>query len=386
MTKRGGLGRGLDALIPKRNGNDTQQTETEKTRNKKSAVDEKQISQPKQKQKTAKQEKDEDNHGISDEVKKMADAIISGNTENGSIEKEEMSEDSDINRAGKEEKISLKAAAPENVKTGVQETGDTVINMRLSDIEPNRDQPRKYFDEEAINELADSVKQFGIISPLLVQKKDDYYEIIAGERRWRAARKAGLKEVPVIIREFSSQEAVEISLIENIQREDLNPIEEARAYERLVTEYGLAQEAVAGRVSKSRSAVANSMRLLKLGPEVQKLVETGELSEGHARTIIPVASAELQKNIAEQILKDHLSVRQTEKLVRDILEPGKTALARKSTSETDALLSSLSENLKTALGTKVFIRKNGKNKGRIEIEYYSEEELDRIYELLRSVH
>ena len=259
-----------------------------------------------------------------------------------------------------------------------------IVSIRISLVEPNRDQPRKYFDEDAIDELADSIRQFGIISPLLVQKKDDYYEIIAGERRWRAAKKAGLLEVPVIIREFSSQEAVEISLIENIQREDLNPIEEAKAYERLVFEYGLAQEEVAGRVSKSRSAVANSLRLLRLVPEVQSLVETGEISEGHARTLIPIIAADTQINIANQIVKERLSVRQTEKIVRDILRPARKPV-RMRDEQREALLQNLSENLKAALGTKVSIRQNGKSRGRIEIEYYSDDELDRLYELLRAI-
>lgn len=265
-----------------------------------------------------------------------------------------------------------------------KKAGGEIVNMRLSLVEPNRDQPRKYFDEDAIDELADSIRQFGIISPLLVQKKDGYFEIIAGERRWRAAKKAGLKEVPVIIREFSSQEAVEVSLIENIQREDLNPIEEAKAYDRLVSEYGLAQEEVAGRVSKSRSAVANSMRLLKLVPDVQKMVETGELSEGHARTLIPVLAEDVQKKLAEQIVKDRLTVRQTEKMVKELLHPSKTRI-RMRDEQREAILQSLSENLKAALGTKVSIHQSGKNKGKIEIEYYSDEELDRLYELLRAI-
>ena len=259
-----------------------------------------------------------------------------------------------------------------------------VISMRLSLIEPNREQPRKYFNDEKIDELADSVRQFGIIQPLLVQKKDDYYEIIAGERRWRAAKKAGLREVPVIIKNFSSQEAVEISLIENIQREDLNPIEEAKAYNRLVREYGMNQEEVANRVSKSRSAVTNSLRLLKLDEDLQKMVETSELSEGHARALLGAPAGEMQKMLAEKVLKEKLSVRQTEKLVRDTMNPVEKRKRRQDV-RMEAMLQELSENLKTALGTKVSIRQSGKNKGKIEIEYYSEDELDRLYELLRSV-
>ena len=261
---------------------------------------------------------------------------------------------------------------------------EQVINMRISLIEPNRSQPRKYFDDSAISELADSVRQFGIIQPLLVQKKDDYYEIIAGERRWRAANKAGLKEIPVIVKNFSNQEAVEVSLIENIQREDLNPIEEAKAYERLVKEYGLSQEAVAGRVSKSRTSITNSMRLLKLDLNVQQMVETGELSEGHARAILGLPDQDSQKELAEQVIRERLSVRQTEKLVRDTARPKKAVKEKKPNPEAEAILMDLAERLKTHLGTKVSIRPTGANGGKIEIDYYSYEDLDRLFDLLTS--
>ena len=435
MPKRGGLGRGLDALIPnKRQKGTATGDKNESTAKKnvtagsssgtsKNAVKKKTDTAPanKSKEKQAKAGKPAD---ISDEARKMADAIISGkalNNEEILPESEEIietdqskNEENDLPvsenpadteadsetiedtetvedvlgsgmTADTEEQPKEEEHAEELIPSETNEEIDKgIVHLKISEVEPNRLQPRKYFDEEAIEELADSIRQFGIISPLLVQKKDGYYEIIAGERRWRAAKKAGLKEVPVIIREFSSQEAVEISLIENIQREDLNPIEEARAYERLTVEYGLAQEEVAGRVSKSRSAVANSMRLLKLSPEVQKLVETGELSEGHARTIIPIIAPEMQNAVSEQIIKERLSVRQTEKLVRDLLHPGKKTV-RMRDERRMTLLSNLSENLKAALGTKVSIHQNGKNKGKIEIEYYSDDELDRLYELLRSI-
>ena len=261
-------------------------------------------------------------------------------------------------------------------------TEGSVISMRISKVEPNRDQPRKYFDDQAIEELADSVRQFGIIQPLLVQEKDDYYEIIAGERRWRAAQKAGLKEVPVIIKNFTSQEAVEVSLIENIQREDLNPIEEAKAYERLVRDYGLSQEAVAGRVSKSRSSVTNSMRLLRLEESVQGMVETGAISEGHARAILGLTIPEEQKITAERVAKEHLSVRQTEKLVRDLTRPGKHKARVQANPVDEAILMDLAEQLKNALGTKVTIRPTGKKGGKIEIEYYSDDDLDRLFTTL----
>ena len=263
--------------------------------------------------------------------------------------------------------------------------GDSVLIMKISSVEPNREQPRKHFSEEGIEELASSIRQYGIIQPLLVQKRDDYYEIIAGERRWRAAMKAGLKEVPVIVKDYSNREAVEISLIENIQREDLNPIEEALAYDRLIKEFEMTQEQVAGRVSKSRSAVTNSLRLLKLEDEVRQMVIAGDISEGHARTLLGLPNNEMQKLLADRILKDKLSVRETEKLVKKL-----TSNAPKKAKERDyqkeAILGNLSEQLKVILGTKVSIIEKGKSKGKIEIEYYSDDELNRIFEMLQSLN
>lgn len=322
-----------------------------------------------------------------------------GDEENGDHHRLSMSFDSDSFRGTEEDDMNETEFDREGPHTNALETSEEevkkesdrntergeVIMMRISLVEPNRDQPRKYFDDDAIDELADSIRQFGIIQPLLVQKKDDYYQIIAGERRWRAAKKCGLKEVPVIIRRFSNQEAVEVALIENIQREDLNPIEEARAYQRLVNEYALSQEEVAGRVSKSRSAVTNSMRLLRLDESIQAMVETGAISEGHARTLIPLPTAKEQLELAERIIKEKLSVRQTEKLVKELLKPSEKK-RRQTDEKRDVLLQELSEQLKHSLGTKVSIRQSGKNKGKIEIEYYSDEELDRLYELLRSLN
>ena len=322
-----------------------------------------------------------------------------GDEENGDHHRLSMSFDSDSFRGTEEDDMNETEFDREGPHTNAFETSEEevkkesdrntergeVIMMRISLVEPNRDQPRKYFDDDAIDELADSIRQFGIIQPLLVQKKDDYYQIIAGERRWRAAKKCGLKEVPVIIRRFSNQEAVEVALIENIQREDLNPIEEARAYQRLVNEYALSQEEVAGRVSKSRSAVTNSMRLLRLDESIQAMVETGAISEGHARTLIPLPTAKEQLELAERIIKEKLSVRQTEKLVKELLKPSEKK-RRQTDEKRDVLLQELSEQLKHSLGTKVSIRQSGKNKGKIEIEYYSDEELDRLYELLRSLN
>ena len=253
--------------------------------------------------------------------------------------------------------------------------------IKINEIEPNKGQPRKSFDEDSLQELADSIKQFGIIQPLILQKREKHYEIIAGERRWRAARLAGLKHVPAIIKEYSSREIMEIALIENIQREDLNAIEEAVAYQRLITEYNLKQDEVAERVSKSRTAITNTMRLLKLDQRVQQMLIDDMITSGHARTIIPIENGEKQYQIATKIFDEKLSVRDTEKLVKILLEnkPEKEKLKR---SEQEILIyQSLEEKLKKIIGTKVSINKKNNNKGKIEIEYYSSDELERIIEM-----
>lgn len=258
------------------------------------------------------------------------------------------------------------------------------VKMKISLIEPNREQPRKSFDEDGLIELADSIKQFGVLQPILVQKKGEYYEIIAGERRWRAAKLAGLKEVPVLIKEFSEQETVEISLIENIQRESLNPIEEAHAYRRLMDEFHLRQDEIAERVSKSRTAVTNSLRLLKLDERVQKMVIDEMLTTGHVRTLLSLEDKELQYSTAMKIFDEKLSVRETERLVKEILTP-KVKKEKKVDLAMDAIYESLEEKIKTIIGTKVSIRRGSKDKGKIEIEYYSKEELERIIDLFESI-
>jgi ParB family chromosome partitioning protein len=307
MAKRGGLGRGLDALIPDRKSDKHQKTIEESVELKEIENQEEQIS--------FSEEVNTDEADSSDQAAK-GDSNLNNLESESRVSEESITQDQPI------EELNQNSGMVQESKSNGHEQ---VINMRISLIEPNRSQPRKYFDDSAISELADSVRQFGIIQPLLVQKKDDYYEIIAGERRWRAANKAGLKEIPVIVKNFSNQEAVEVSLIENIQREDLNPIEEAKAYERLVKEYGLSQEAVAGRVSKSRTSITNSMRLLKLDQNVQQMVETGELSEGHARAILGLPDQNAQKELADKVINERLSVRQTEKLVRETARPRKAA-------------------------------------------------------------
>ena len=257
------------------------------------------------------------------------------------------------------------------------------IMVRINEVEPNRDQPRKDFDEDALMELADSIRQFGILQPLLVQKKKNYYEIIAGERRWRAAKLAGLKEVPVIIREMTDQEIVEISLIENIQRENLNPIEEAMAFKRLLQEFQLKQDEVAERVSKSRTAVTNSMRLLKLSPRVQQMIIDDMISTGHARALLAIDDEEQQFILANKIFDEKLSVRETEKLVKALKNPKKEV--KKEKSEHTFIYENIEEQIKNIMGTKVSVNQKANGKGKIEIEYYSEEELERIYDLLMTI-
>ena len=258
------------------------------------------------------------------------------------------------------------------------------ILLKINQVEPNRDQPRKEFDEDALLELADSIKQFGVLQPLLVQKKKDYYEIIAGERRWRAAKLAGLKEVPVLIKSYTDQEIVEISLIENIQRENLNPIEEAMAFKRLLEEFHLKQDEVAERVSKSRTAVTNSMRLLKLSDKVKQMIIDDMISTGHARALLAIEDEEQQYLLATKIVDEKLSVRKTEKLVKSLKNPKKEV--KKTTPEHQFIYNDIAEKMKSIMGTKVNINAKANGKGKIEIEYYSEEELERIYDLMMTIH
>lgn len=252
--------------------------------------------------------------------------------------------------------------------------------VAITKVEPNRKQPRKFFDEDSLQELADSIKQFGLLQPILVQDRKSYYEIIAGERRWRAARLAGLKEVPVIIKNYSDQEIVEIALIENIQREDLNPIEEAQAYKRLLEEFHLKQDEVAERVSKSRVAVTNSIRLLKLSDKVQQMVIDDMISTGHARALLAVEDEEEQYALAQKIFDEKLSVRDIEKIVKNLHKPSK---AKKMDDKTmQAIYLDIEEKLKQKLSTKVVVSSKGEGTGKIEIEFYSHEDLDRILDMI----
>ena len=249
-------------------------------------------------------------------------------------------------------------------------------------VEPNREQPRKNFDEDALEELAESIRQFGLLQPILVHDKETYYEIVAGERRWRAAKKAGLKEIPVIIKDLTDQEIVEISLIENIQRENLNPIEEAQAYKRLLTEFDLKQEEVAERVSKSRTAVTNSMRLLKLSDNVQQMVIDNMITTGHARALITIEDPEQQYEVAKKIFDEKLSVRDVEKLVKNLGKPVKEKKIITTDKSLEAVYQNIEENLKQKLSTKVNITPKGNGAGKIEIEFYSHDDLEKIMDLL----
>lgn len=286
------------------------------------------------------------------------------------------------------DKVSTKQVTKteSQVKLKSEHAADAVM-IDITKVEPNREQPRQKFDEDALLELAESIKQFGVLQPLLVQEKDDYYEIIAGERRWRAAKLAGVKKIPVIIKKLTAQEIMEISLIENIQREDLNPIEEAMAYKRLLTEFNLKQDEVAERVSKSRTAVTNAMRLLKLNDKVQQMVIDEMLTTGHARALLGIDDQEKQYVLAQKIFDEKLSVRDTEKLVKSIQNEKKnrTNVRKEIDPKLEAIYHDLEEQMKGILGTKVSINHKDEEKGKVEIEYYSQDELDRIIDLLRTV-
>lgn len=271
---------------------------------------------------------------------------------------------------------------------GITPTEDQAVMVSINKVEPNKEQPRKNFNEDALLELSESIKQMGVIQPIVVQDRDSFYEIIAGERRWRAAKQAGLKKIPVIVKHYTEQEIVEISLIENIQREDLNPIEEAFAYKRLLTEFNLKQDEVAERVSKSRTAVTNSMRLLKLDEKVQQMVIDDMISTGHARALLGINDSEKQYLTAQKIFDEKLSVRETEKLVKKIQQEKDNPAPKDATKidpKMEAIFHDLEEKMKAILGTKVAINQKDDKKGKIEIEYYSMEELDRIIDLLRTI-
>lgn len=280
---------------------------------------------------------------------------------------------------GKKEAATSASAA---VKEASEAVKDGVTMVKITKVEPNREQPRRKFDEDALQELSDSIKQFGVLQPLVVQDRKDHYEIIAGERRWRASKLAGLKEVPVIIKDYTEQEIVEISLIENIQREDLNAIEEAQAYKRLAEEFNLKQDAIAERVSKSRSEITNSMRLLKLCPDVQQMIVDEMLSKGHARTLLAVEDPVKQYELAQRAFDEKLSVRDIEKLVKQLDKPAKEKPV--TDEKLQMFYDDVAEKLKKALGTKVTISGKGKGAGVLTVEFYNGDDLDKIVDKLNN--
>ena len=293
----------------------------------------------------------------------------------------------DVVKENKEEtEKKAKAKAEAKAAEEMDEKG-RILMLKLDLVQPNKEQPRKTFDEEKINELAESIKNYGVLQPLLVQKNDSFYEIIAGERRWRAAKAAGLKEVPAVLKESSKQEAMEISLIENVQRADLNPIEEALGYKQLIDEFGLTQEEIAVRVAKSRTVITNTMRLLKLDEQIQNMLVQGVITSGHARALLSLEDIQMQLKAAKEILDKKLSVRETERLVKRLQkEASGEKKEEKKKDETLALIyQDLEDRMKSVMGTKVSIHNKDKNKGRIEIEYYSEAELERIVEMIESI-
>ena len=308
--------------------------------------------------------------------------VLPGGARKGKAAPSDTKKNRKTEKAGNKETVRAEGKAE---KTERQGNGREQL-VSIAQIEPNQEQPRKYFNEDQLNELAESVKNFGILQPLLVQRKGEFYEIIAGERRWRAAKLAGLKEVPVLIRDYTKQQTLEIALIENVQRADLNPIEEAKAYQMLVQEFGLKQEEVAERVSKNRATITNSMRLLKLDERVQQMLVENLISGGHARALLGLEDKEQQYELAKKVRENQLSVRQVEKLVKMMTAPKKEKKADTEERDLSFIYRDIEEKLKSVMGTKVTINKKDKNKGRIEIEYYSPAELERIVELLQSIN
>ena len=282
---------------------------------------------------------------------------------------------------------NISTSKAQNVDNNVEKPDKTILKeakkLKITQIEPNRNQPRTNFDETSLEELAESIRQYGVLQPLVVKPVNDHYMIVAGERRWRAAKQAGLKEIPAIVRDFTEQEIVEISLIENIQREDLNVIEEAKTYQRLIQEFGYRQEDLADRLSRNRTTITNKMRLLKLSESVQKMLMDGKLSEGHARTLLPLEDAEVQLAAAKRVAEEHLSVRETERLVKSMTEP-KPEKDEEWKRADQLFYQKWEEDLRISMGTKVSIKRKNKDKGNITIDYYSPEELERILELLKN--
>lgn len=359
VKKKTGLGRGLDALIAPSKNNQSENSESEEVNEKK--------------KKNSKTDKNTTR-------KTIASDIISDQDESNASEKEIEENDKNIKIVEVPVEKIVEVPVEKIVKIPAE---NGTITVKIDEIEPNNDQPRKNFDEGTLQELADSIRQHGIIQPLVVVKEDNYYKIIAGERRWRAARLAGLNEIPVIVKDYSPQEAIEIALIENIQRDDLDPIEEADAFRRLIDEYGLKQEEAAERVSKSRTAITNSLRLLKLDDRIKQMISENMITAGHGRALLSIEDPQRQYELAMKIFDEKLSVRETERIIRNLLKP-KTP-KKEIDSQIMQAYHTIEEKVTSALGSKVSINPRTKKKGKIEIEYYSEEDLDRIVNLLTSV-
>ena len=381
--KHGGLGRGLDALIPMREEVEKAMKMADSESVEILFADEDETDLPVQ------EKKENDsvfrrNESVFEEKKETA-AVLSEKEEADSQDQKD-----DVSRETSE--VKSESTPEKKDKTSKDADADSLKNavtVRISEVEPNRKQPRKNFDDEKLDELAESIKNFGLLQPILVQKRDGYYEIIAGERRWRAALKAGLKEVPVIIREYTEKEILELSLIENLQRENLNPIEEAQAYKRLMDEFGMGQADVAQRVSKSRSAVANSLRLLKLEEEVQKMLVEGQISMGHARALLPLEIPEEQVAVAGKVAEKQLSVRETEKLVKELLKTGADAGTKETGQEEqkedpsiEIIYKQIEERLQQTLHTKVAIQRKRNGHGKLLIDFYNSDDLEKIIDRL----
>lgn len=382
MSKRTGLGRGLGAFF----GNDYEDAEAGKSSAKPSDEAGKKTSVRETEQEIEKKSLEELDMVLpgSKKQKKSASAGKTAAKTVGKGNRVGVAKASGkTTTEGKTRTAGETAAKSEPVVKIVEVEKEKFLN--ISEIEPNVSQPRKMFDEEQLGELAESIRRYGVLQPLLVQKKGDRYELIAGERRWRAAKLAGFREVPVIVREYTRQQTMEIALIENVQRADLNPIEEAKAYQMLIQEFGLRQEDVAERVAKNRATITNSMRLLKLDERVQEMLIQDRLTGGHARALLSLEDGEKQYQLALKTVENHLSVREVERLVKELLKPKKVKKKADPERDMEVFFKDLEEKLKGVMGTKVSINRKDKNKGRIEIEYYSSAELERLIELLESL-
>lgn len=384
MSKRTGLGRGLGAFF----GNDYEDAEAGKSSAKPSDEAGKKTSVRETEQEIEKKSLEELDMVLpgSKKQKKSASAgkTAAKKVGKGSRVGGKTTAEGKTRAAGETAaKSKTQTAKAEPVVKIVEVEKEKFLN--ISEIEPNVSQPRKMFDEEQLGELAESIRRYGVLQPLLVQKKGDRYELIAGERRWRAAKLAGFREVPVIVREYTRQQTMEIALIENVQRADLNPIEEAKAYQMLIQEFGLRQEDVAERVAKNRATITNSMRLLKLDERVQEMLIQDRLTGGHARALLSLEDGEKQYQLALKTVENHLSVREVERLVKELLKPKKAKKKADPERDMEVFFKDVEEKLKGVMGTKVSINRKDKNKGRIEIEYYSSAELERLIELLESL-